>query len=540
MAHRSIALTASLSQVQRTAPGQRAALGWSFGRVVVAVVACLALAGCQTVLAQSAAADYQSLAQAALDALAAAQLSGETPHPDQPVWQAALQAGEVALAAARAGTGGDAGAAEGDASGSQAVIDALRFNARVYAVVGWYSRAFDAFEQLLAAGGEFTTEPWSSAGPGEAIPSDSELFITTTNQLGFARYQAGDTDGATAYYLSVLDVFPDEPEALRWLGRIAFEEADADSARIATHYFGRLVELYPEDEGAAYYAGLSRDRVTYGVAASDRFQRGLQHYEGGNLEEALVEFELALVENPDYVDAEVWAGRIELELSRPGRATLHWRNVVAARPADAGAAWFLGYAQTLDRWGVEAGEFYYRGLGAYEAGDLETATADFKAAAAANGAFVDAYVWAARSLQESSMPLEAIPYWERVLVLDPSDDRAAWYLTRARQALEFGPVAGPAYYDALAHYQAGAPAEAERLLRVAVEAKPDFAQAWGYLGRIAFQDGRYAEAEAAYSRAAAAAPEVDDYAFFAAEARALLEDGHEIQPLPPAGEDQGR
>jgi len=98
-------------------------------------------------------------------------------------------------------------------------------------------------------------------------------------------------------------------------------------------------------------------------------------------------------------------------------------------------------------------------------------------------------------------------------------------------------VAGPAYYDALAHYQAGDPAEAERLLRVAVEANPDFAQAWGYLGRIAFQDGRYAEAEAAYGRAAAAAPDVEDYAFFEGEARALQGDADEIQPLQPESDE---
>ncbi|HET8984320.1 MAG TPA: tetratricopeptide repeat protein [Trueperaceae bacterium] len=487
----------------------------------------IAVALMQAVAAQGGAGSaYRAAAEVARGALVEAQTSGETPHPDRPVWQDAFQAGEAALAVARAGGDPDE------------LVDALRFNARVYAVVGWYSRAFESFDALLVEGGELTTQSVPSAVDGESVPSDRELFVTSTNQLGFARYQAGDTEGAQAYYLTVLEMVPDEPEALRWLGRIAFEQGDAEGARSAGLYFGRLVELYPEDQSAVYYAGLSRDRVEYGVAASDRFQRGIQLYEAGDLEGALVEFKLALVENQRYVNAEVWAGRIELESSRPERAVEHWRNVVAARPDDEGAAWFLGYAETLARWGVEPGELYYRGLGAYEAGDLESATADFQAAAAANDTFVDAFVWAARSLQEADAPLEAIPYWERVLVLDPSDDRAAWYLTRARQALEFGPVAGPAYYDALAHYQAGDPAEAERLLRVAVGANPDFAQAWGYLGRIAFQDGRYAEAEEAYGRAAAAAPEVDDYAFFAGEARALQEaDGNDIQPLPPEGDE---
>lgn len=526
MAHRSLALTRRVPRLR----GPASTGPVTAGRTLLSVLVLTLMGTWHPVFAQdAAAAGYAAAAASARAALSAAQTSGETPHPDRPEWQAAFQAGEAALALAR--TAGD----------PAVVREALRFNARVYAVVGWYSRAFEAFDALLAEGGELATEEVASAVAGESYPSDVDLFVTATNQLGFARYQAGDDEGARGYYLSVLDLFPEEPEALRWLGRIAFEQGDLEGARVASRYFGRLAELYPDDAGAAYYAGLSRDRVSYGVAASDAFQRGLQHYEAGNLEEALAEFGMALVANPDYVDAEVWAGRIELESRRPARAVPHWENVVSARPEDEGAAWFLGYARVLARWGVEAGEAYYRGLGAYEAGDLEAAAAEFQAATAADDDFVDAHVWAARSLQEAGEPLAAIPHWERVLALDPADERAAWYLTRARQALEFGPVAGPAYYDALAHYQAGDPAEAERLLRVAVDANPAFAQAWGYLGRIAFQEGRYAEAEEAYGRAASIAPEVDDYAFFAAEARALqgkAEPEDEIQPLPPEGDDE--
>lgn len=525
MAHRPIALT-------RPRPRSQLRVPRTPHQQVVVTLMCWILGLLQSVAAQGAGdPDYAAAAAIARAALGTAQVSGETPHPDRPVWQAAFRAGEAALALVREDVGSDE------------LTDALRFNARVYAVVGWYSRAFEAFDALLVSGGELSTEPVPSAVAGVFVPSDAELFVTATNQLGFARYQAGDDEDAQAYYLTVLEMFPDEPEALRWLGRIAFEQGDAASASVASAYFGRLAELYPDDEGAVYYARLSRDRVAYGVPASDSFQRGLQLYEAGNLEDALVEFRSALVENPAYVDAEVWVGRIELESARPDRAVAHWQNVVAARPDDEGASWFLGFAQTLARWGVEAGELYYRGLSSYEAGDLESATVAFQAAAAANDTFVEAHVWAARTLQESDAPLEAIPYWERVLVLDPDDDRAAWYLTRARQALEFGPVAGPAYYDALAYYQAGDQGEAERLLRVAVDANPGFAQAWGYLGRIAFQDGRYEEADEAYTRAAVAAPEVDDYAFFANEARALLEaeqPGEEegIEPLPPEGDDE--
>src|SRR5690606_25414505 len=107
------------------------------------------------------------------------------------------------------------------------------------------------------------------------------------------------------------------------------------------------------------------------------------------------------------------------------------------------------------RWGIEAARAYYDGLAAYEAGDLASASDSFVLAAEANPEFVDAWVWAARSLQENGEPLASIPYWERVIELDPDDERADWYLRRARTAIERGEIAGPSYFDAAAAYQVG-------------------------------------------------------------------------------------
>lgn len=459
----------------------------------------------------------------AREAFADALLSGQDPHPDQPAWSDAYQAAADAVADARTG------------EGTQALKEALGLSARVYSYIGWHSRAFAAYDEFLVEGGELSDSPVASPVDGEPLPSDLESFVTSANQLGFARYQAGDMQGASGYYLSILDVHPDEPEALRWLGRIAFERGDTEGARIAANYFARLVELDPTDESAGYFLALSEERQAVGVDASEAFRAGIAQYGSGDLSGALESFEAALTTAPDYVEADVWAGRTALELGLPELALAHWQRVVEARPDDQGAAWFQAFAQTQVRWGNEAGRAYYDGLAAYEAGDLTSATTSFVAATEANPQFTDAWVWAARSLQEDGRPLDSIPYWEEAVELEPDDERAHWYLARARTALDHGEVAGPAYYDALARYQSGEAEAALALLETALTAEPGFTEAWGLRGRIAFQQERYDVAAEAYERAQQLEPENDDYAFFAREARMLS--GAEERPPRPVGDE---
>lgn len=476
------------------------------------------------------------------EALAAAIAGGQTPHPDQPDWRYVYETGEAAVEVARAtGT-------------PEELRAALLLSARGYGLMQWHARAFARFDEYIAEGGELT----EAADP--QLPTDLRLFVDAANQLAYARYQAGDHVGATGYYLTVLELAPDDPEALRWLARIAFERGDVDGARVAIGLWERLLEVEPDDESARYYLERSRQRADVGVAASDSFHSGLAAYQGGDLEGALNMFQAALTANPAFTDAEEWAGRIALELGLPELAVRHWRNVTEARPEDAGAAHFLRVAQTQAQYGATAGSRFFEGLAHYDAGDLESATTAFIAATQAAPTFVEAWVWAARSLQESGQAAESVPYWETVLELTPDDERAAWFLRRATLATERGDVAGPAFFDAVAAYEAGEADRARTLLEEAVAAEPDFVEAWGYLGRIAFQQGRYLDAAEAYGRAAELSPGVDEYVFFAEEAARLAgveeesdyvgsdpEDGEPagdeadedegVQPLPPGAGD---
>jgi len=509
VAHGAVALTG------RRAARSPGAAGPGASRALLALLAALGLTALAPAAAQPAAEAY-ARAEAAFVAALTSDL-GRAPTPDDAAWRAAIEAADAAVAAAR-----EAAAGEAFGPAHDALREALALSARVYGLTGWHSRAFAAWDAYLTEGGEVLAR----AAPPAALPAalaagfrtDLELALGALGQLAFARYQAGDLEGAQGAYLTMLELDGAHPEALRWLARIAFESGDT---AVAIRIWERLLQVAPDDEGARFFLELSREREAYGAAASDAYRAGLRAYEAGDLAAALPAFERAYAANAAFVQAAVWAGRTALELGRPAAAARYWRAVLDADPGDARAAWFLEVAQAQQRWGVEAANAYYAGQSAYAAGDLEAARASFEAAAEREPSFVDALVWAARTSQEAGDAEAAVGYWEAVLRLDPADQRARWFLQAARQQREFGERAGAAFAAGLEAYQAGDAAGARAGFTEAVRLAPGFAAAWGYLGQLEFLAGDHAAAAEAYARALELEPDNDDYAFFAQEARRL-------------------
>lgn len=428
----------------------------------------------------------------------------DTDTPDRPLWAEALRLAQAEL------------------SRRPDDPSVHLFLARTYSEVRWHIRAWQHWQQFLAAGGSLEDAGRTTVDVRDAdAPSSRELFAEAGTELGFARYEAGDPEAALPYYRAVLERLPEHQESLRWLGRIHFE---AGRAGEALPYWERLAELRPGDETVTYYLERTRERLAVGVEAADAFERGVASYEAGDLTGALGAFEAALDANAEFADAAIWAGRTALELGLSEQAVRYWELATRLAPDDARARYFLEVARTQRRYGVRAAEAYYRGQAHYTEGDLQEANSAFVEAAQAAERFTEAWVWAARTHQELGNPAEAIFYWQGVLRLDPEDDRAEYFLTLAQNQLAFGVEAGEAFTRAVRAYQLNQFEEAEAAFREAAEANPDFAAAWGWLGRIAFADERYEEAAEAFDRAAQLRPQNEDYAFFAAEARRLAGD----------------
>ncbi len=454
----------------------------------------------------SAAEEIASEAAALLDEARAAVIEAygrDDPRtPDHPGWREGLELGRQALAI-------------------DPHPDIHRFLGRTYAIVGWSVRALTHFDALLAEGGSLE----DPEGTALAEVSSSDLYGATAANIGFARYGVGDLDGALVYYGRWLDAVPGSVSALRWLGRIHLERLDPEAA---LPFWERVVELEPDDEAAAFYLEEARRGAAVGAEASAAYRSGLTAYQAGDLPAALASFEVAVAAAPGFVDASVWAGRTALEVQRPDLAVRHWERVVAARPDDGGATYFLRVAQDQAAYGVAAGSRFHAGIEAYERGDRDGAGAAFAAAVAANGDFVEAWVWLARVHQELGRYDDAVEAWERVLVLDPRDERARYFLNVTRQQRGVTAAAGAVFADGIAAFEANDLATAGMRFTEAVRIDPDALQAWVWLGRVAFSLQRWEAAAVAYRRAAELAPDDDDIAFFAEEAERLANPEPEV------------
>ena len=72
-------------------------------------------------------------------------------------------------------------------------------------------------------------------------------------------------------------------------------------------------------------------RPTDSVAATERFYRALDHYDHGRYADALAEFLLARKQDPNYLDAALWSGRI-YEFLRPPWEIRIRRIPICGRP----------------------------------------------------------------------------------------------------------------------------------------------------------------------------------------------------------------
>lgn len=433
--------------------------------------------------------DAEALYQEALATAARAQESyaGTILNIDQPLWRQASQLAEQALALAP----------------DDPEITLLL--AEIYTRVGWYIRAWPHWQRYLELGG--------------ALDADgAALFGEAGDELGYARYTQGDPEGALGYYGAVAAALPDDEEALSWLARIHFE---AGRPAEALPYWRRLTELAPDDAGYRYYLELTEQQLAVGAEASGYFQQGLASYEAGELDAALAQFEAAIGANDQFTQAYVWAGRTSLDLRQPDKAERYWRRVLELDPNDARAAYFATLAADQQRWGIDAANAFYEGQQHYEAGELEAAAERFDYAALLNPDYSDALSWAGRSYQELGDPVRAASYWQALLALEPDDARARYFLELAERQQRFGSEAGLAFTQGVAAFEAADLETAEARFRAATQANPDYAEAWAWLGRVAFTQARYSEAAEAYAKAAELEPENGDYRFFADEARTL-------------------
>ena len=331
----------------------------------------------------------------AAEVRAQAEAAYERAYPDLPLWREAIRLGEEA------------------ARLDPEAPEVWRFLAEVYTETGWWIRAAEAWQRYLEKGGAKT--PAELAG--------------VYRNLGYLAYERGAFEEAIAWYRKALEANPEDAEAAAWLGRIHLE---LGRPKDALPFWEKAVALDPSPKNR-YFLEQTVKMAAFGPEAVSAFYKGYAAYEKKDKEAALVFFRRAADLAPDWIEPRRWLGRIYLELGLPAEAERYWAEV-AGRTGAADAKYFLKLAREAKTYGLAAARAFFRGVAAYERGDLEAARTAFEAAVRENPDYAKAWKWLGRVHYEAGRFGEAARAYERALELNPGDAQAKYFYRLAKRA----------------------------------------------------------------------------------------------------------
>lgn len=213
-----------------------------------------------------------------------------------------------------------------------------------------------------------------------------------------------------------------------------------------------------------------------------------------------------------------WQARIAQELGESERATKLWREVALLAPGDEGAQYFVTVSAEEAQYGRAASQAYRAGIAAFEAGDFDTALAQFILATQENPDFQAPYEWTARAAAEAGQPNIAYEYWRQILAEHPDDERAAWFVELSRTQVRWGTAAANAYYIGSAAFERGDYEEAVREFEMAYERAPEWNRALEWYARALMEVGRAAESGPLWSELTEREPSNQTARYFANQA----------------------
>lgn len=363
-------------------PWDRRFVPASLARVFVTIVA-VATASLATCLGSAVAQEPTDPGREALArgqrAASEALVTYERHTPDRPLWAEALSAGREAARLAP------------DEPAPQ------RFLAHAYGRVGWYARAWDAWQAYVDLGGDFDA----------SVERD---LLEVARWMGYSVHDEGRYADAQPYLDTVLRLEPGDVGANTRLARYHLDRANVvDALPYVQALDGRVPELQSEL--------LRVQRIQqYGDEGVAAFEAGEAALAGGAIERAVDHFETATEAAPTF--AEAWL-QLAVAMERSGRmeaAADAYRTVLEIRQVDARAS------EGLSRTGTALAEL------AAQRAAAEAAEAEAEAEAAAG----EAAAAEAQAAAEEAAQAEA----EAEAQAQEDEARAAEEAEAAQQALE--------------------------------------------------------------------------------------------------------
>jgi tetratricopeptide (TPR) repeat protein len=248
-------------------------------------------------------------------------------------------------------------------------------------------------------------------------------------QLGLRSYETQNFLEALEHFTAATQANDSFAEAFVWAGRTAL---DLGQPEVALPFWQSALRLEPDDGRARYFIQLSEAQINWGEAAANAFFAGQEAYEQGDIQAAVHQFENAVLMNPEYVDALVWAARSNQELGNTTQAIAYWREVLTLEPGDERARFFLRVAEReLAFGGSESGNLLARGITSFQLSQLDDAATFFEAAVAADPDAAEAWGWLARVYFTQARYDEAADAYTRALELEPDNEDYQFFAEEA-------------------------------------------------------------------------------------------------------------
>lgn len=228
-------------------------------------------------------------------------------------------------------------------------------------------------------------------------------------------------------------------------------------------------------------------------------KQGYEAYNQQEFQRARDYFQQALEITPDDAKVHEALGRFYLEQGDSRTAFDHWQKANNLVPNDTNR-YFLSQSRDMVAYGQQAVKAFSLAYQAYKDADLSVAYVQFDLAQQNAPGWLEAKRWFGRVALEVGQPQPALQAWQAVVASKQATNGDKYYLQLAQLGVKHGMGAARSYLAGIEAHGASKPEIARAHFAEATAAAPDFAQAWYWLGRMAFEAKDFAAAIQAYGR----------------------------------------
>lgn len=157
-------------------------------------------------------------------------------------------------------------------------------------------------------------------------------------------YGAASAAEAFSAFRAAARAAPRWTDALAWTARTAQEAGDWHAA---AEWWQQLADLDPDNESAAYFLRLARQRTAFGDEADEEFLQALDAFQRADFAEAERGFRAVTEDSPDHAAAWGYLGQIHFAKGSYAEAEAAYREAARLRPDSDEYAFFAAEAARL-------------------------------------------------------------------------------------------------------------------------------------------------------------------------------------------------